>query len=90
MLTFATPVSISANTTYIASYWTQLGFSLTQNAFNNAGVDSAPLHLLKNGVDGPNAVYKYGAGGIFPTDTYLASNYWADVVFTYRTVLVHD
>lgn len=83
VLQFATPVSISANTTYVASYWTQSGFSLTQNAFYNAGVDNGPLHLLKNGVDGPNAVFKYGGGGIFPTDTYLASNYWVDIVFTY-------
>ncbi len=83
VLNFATPVVISANTTYIASYWTQLGFPLTQSAFYNAGIDNAPLHLLKEGVDGSNSVYKYGPGGVFPTDSYKASNYFADVLFSY-------
>ena len=34
-----------------------------------------------DGVDGPNGVYRYGAGGVFPTDTYQSTNYWVDVVF---------
>ncbi len=82
-LTFATPVGIAANTTYIASYHTGVGFIDTQLAFVNSGVDNGPLHLLKSGVDGPNSVFRYGPGGVFPTDTYLASNYWVDVVFSY-------
>ena len=46
-----------------------------------AGVDNAPLHALRNGIDGGNGVYRYGAGGAFPTNTFSASNYWVDVVF---------
>ena len=30
------------------------------------GVDSPPLHALADGVDGPNGVYSYGAGGRLP------------------------
>jgi len=82
-LTFATPVGIAAGTTYIASYHTEVGFIDTQFAFGNSGVDNGPLHLLQSGVDGPNSVFKYGPGGVFPTDTYRDSNYWVDVVLSY-------
>jgi hypothetical protein len=44
-------------------------------------VDNGPLHALANGVSGGNAVFRYGAGGGFPTDSYNSGNYWVDVVF---------
>jgi hypothetical protein len=43
-------------------------------------VDSAPLHALQNGTDGPNGVYRYGSSSGFPTESYGASNYWVDVI----------
>jgi hypothetical protein len=49
--------------------------------FLNSGVDNPPLHALRDGVDGPNGVYVYGSGGVFPNQTYDAGNYWVDVVF---------
>jgi hypothetical protein len=73
-------VAIRANTTYIVSYHTDAGgYALNQNFFV-AAVDNPPLHALRDGQDGPNGVYLYGPGG-FPTETYLSSNYWVDVVF---------
>ena len=33
-------------------------------------------------MSGANGVYHYGTGGGFPTDSWQASNYWVDVVFT--------
>ena len=80
VLTFATPVAINANTTYIASTHGTTYYA-TANALLNAGVDNAPLHALKNGVDGPNAVFAYGAGTVFPNQSFNSANYWADVVF---------
>ncbi|XZF63401.1 MAG: N,N-dimethylformamidase beta subunit family domain-containing protein [Gloeotrichia echinulata DVL01] len=80
---FATPVSISANTTYIASYHTNVGrYSIDTGYFANTGVDSPPLYALRNGVSGSNGVYKYNPNPAFPNDTYQSSNYWVDVVFT--------
>ena len=80
---FATPVSISANTTYVASYHTNVGrYSINTGYFANAGVDSPPLRALRNGVSGSNGVYKYNPNPAFPNDTYQSSNYWVDVVFT--------
>src|SRR4029078_9516368 len=65
-LNFSTPVAIAANTTYVASYHTGGRYYASENYFALVGTDSAPLHALRNGVDGLNGVYAYGAGGIFP------------------------
>jgi hypothetical protein len=79
---FATPVTITANTTYIASYHTDTGnYALTSADFASAGVDNAPLHALANGVDGANGAYIYGPSA-FPSQTFNSNNYWVDVVFT--------
>ena len=78
-----TPVTISANTTYIASYHTTGAYAATDNFFTNAltsGVLTAPSTTTAGG----NGVYAYGGTsttGLFPTSTYSAANYYADVVF---------
>ncbi|GAB1540802.1 hypothetical protein NUACC21_34710 [Scytonema sp. NUACC21] len=80
---FATPVAITANTVYIASYHTNVGFySKDENFFTNSGVNSPPLYALRNGDSGSNGIYNYSATPTFPTSSYLSSNYWVDVVFT--------
>ena len=80
--TFASPVAITANTTYVASYYAPNGrYAGDVGAFAAGGVDNAPLHALADGADGANGVYRYGAGGGFPTSTWQSSNYWVDVVF---------
>ena len=83
-VTLPTPITVAANTTYIASYYAPSGhYSADTNAFTNAGVDAPPLHALANGVDGPNGVYLYTSSqsGGFPTSTYASTNYWVDVLF---------
>jgi hypothetical protein len=78
-----TPIAITANTTYITSYFAPVGhYSVNSQYFATAGVDSPPLHALRNGVDGGNGVYAYGAAGTFPNSTFNSENYWVDVVFT--------
>ena len=80
-VTFSTPVTITANTTYVVSYHTNTGnYGVNGAYFASAGVDNAPLHALATGVDGVNGVYVYGASA-FPTQTFNAANYWVDVVF---------
>ncbi|HRN54943.1 MAG TPA: DUF4082 domain-containing protein, partial [Agriterribacter sp.] len=78
---FATPVYITANTTYIASYYSPAGyFAYTGGGLTNA-VSNSPLTALAAGADGPNGVFKYGEG--FPYDPLSGNaNYWADVLFT--------
>ncbi|MGZ4989213.1 MAG: DUF4082 domain-containing protein [Methylobacter sp.] len=80
---FSTPVAITANTVYVASYHTNVGhYSDDLNGFAATGVDNPPLHALANGVSGGNGIYVYGTGSAFPNQTWNPSNYWVDVVFT--------
>ena len=79
---FATPVSVSANTVYVASYHANNGhYSADENFFSAAGVDNPPLHALRNGVSGGDGVYSYGTSSLFPNQTWNTANYWVDVVF---------
>jgi hypothetical protein len=81
-VSFATPVQVTAGTTYVASYFAPSGgYASDAGAFANTGVDNPPLHALKSGVNGPDGVYLYSPSGGFPA-TGSTSNYWVDVVFT--------
>ncbi|MGW4637552.1 DUF4082 domain-containing protein [Sphaerisporangium sp. NPDC004334] len=79
---FATPVPISADTTYVASYHTTSGsFSKTAPYFTSQYTSGSLIALL-DGQQGGNGVYAYNSGNVFPTNTFQSSNYWVDVVFT--------
>jgi hypothetical protein len=78
---FATPVSISANTTYIVSYFAPNShYAYNSGYFASAPVNSGRLHALQNGTDGGNGVYRYGSASGFPNQSNLSANYWVDVV----------
>jgi len=86
-VTLASPVTITANTTYVASYHTSGAYVATDNFFTSA-VTSSPLTAPSTTTAGGNGVYSYGGtntAGIFPTSTFAAANYWADVVFNSST-----
>jgi hypothetical protein len=75
-LTFTSPVSVTAGTTYIASYSTSaFHYSYTPNGLSSPVV-SGPLKTLASG-----GVYQYGAAGTFPANS-GSTNYWVDVTFT--------
>ena len=79
---FATPVAITANTVYVASYHAPNGrYAADSSYFANSGIDSGVLHFLQNGVSGGNGVFTYSATSTFPTSTFQATNYWVDLVF---------
>jgi hypothetical protein len=81
---FSTPVAITANTVYVASYHTYVGeYSVNQGYFAT-GFDNPPLHALQDGVSGGNGVFLQGAGG-FPTNSFQSDNYWIDVLFNTGT-----
>lgn len=81
-VTFATPVQVTAGTTYVASYHTTKGWYSASNNGMSQGVDNPPLRALPDGWGGVgNGLYRYGARA-FPNQTYGATNYWVDVVFT--------
>ena len=77
---FPTSISISANTTYVASYYTSNGdyadgyYGLTNGATNG------PLVAPASGASGGNGVYVYAKS--FPASTWEESNYYVDIAFT--------
>jgi hypothetical protein len=81
-VTFPSPVTVTANTTYIASYYAPAGhYAYDLHYFSGHTAESPPLSALADGASGGNGVFKYGLTSSFPSDTYQASNYWVDVVF---------
>jgi hypothetical protein len=81
-VTFSTPVSINANTTYLASYHAPAGGYAADANFFNSGIDNSPFHVPSSSTAGGNGVFAYGAGSVFPNQSFNATNYWVDAVFT--------
>ncbi|MBI1759636.1 MAG: DUF4082 domain-containing protein [Actinobacteria bacterium] len=78
-LMFASPVSIAANTPYVASYTvTAGGYAADSQYFERGEATSVPLHAPATGAGTPNGVY--GLGTAFPDRTYRGANYWVDVI----------
>ncbi len=77
---FASPIGIAADTTYVISYYAPNGhYSVTEGYFASARTNGT-LTALQSGTDGGNGVYKYGSSSAFPNQSYNQSNYWVDVV----------
>ncbi|HTJ56868.1 MAG TPA: DUF4082 domain-containing protein [Devosiaceae bacterium] len=74
-VTFSNPVTITAGTTYVASYHSNGHYTATSGYFNTAHT-SGPLTASTS-----NGLYTYGTGNVFPTSTFGGSNYWVDVVY---------
>ena len=82
-VTFSSPVQITANTVYVASYHAPNGrYSADGGYFANSGVYNAPIRLLQSGVSGGNGVYRYTTTSAFPSSSFNSTNYWVDVVFS--------
>jgi hypothetical protein len=77
---FATPIQITAGTTYVVGYHSNGFYSADNNYFTSA-VTNGPLTAPSSAASGGNGVYAYGSASAFPTNTFNASNYWVDVVF---------
>jgi hypothetical protein len=56
-------------------------FRADNNYFATSGVDSPPLHAVKEGDSGGNGVFAYTATSAFPTSSYQSTNYRVDIVF---------
>lgn len=75
-VSFASPVAITAGTSYVISYHTNSGhYSVSRSALASQ-IESGPLNAMANG-----GVYAYNANSVMPTQTYQSSNYFVDVVF---------
>ena len=82
---FSTPIAVTANTVYTASYFAPAGhYAADVGYFLNSGVSNPPLQALANGAQGANGVYVASATGGFPSLSFNsnATNYWVDVIDT--------
>jgi hypothetical protein len=76
-LDFSSPVTITAGTTYVTAYHTDVGhYAFTSSGLSSA-VTNGPLTALASG-----GVYAYGSANAFPSNSFNASNYWVDVVYS--------
>ncbi|MBF0677746.1 MAG: DUF4082 domain-containing protein [Devosia sp.] len=77
---FATPIAITAGTTYVISYHTNGNYSVTGRGLVES-VTSGPLTAPSSTSSGGNGLYGYGTASAFPTSSYNSANYHVDVVF---------
>jgi hypothetical protein len=75
---FSSPVTISANTTYVISYTAPYGAHAHDQYYRWSTLASGSLHVAGSAP----GVYTYGSGVLFPTSTFNNSNYWVDVMFS--------
>jgi hypothetical protein len=80
--TLAKPIAITAGTTYVVSYHTNVGHYAEDDYFFTSAYNNAPLHGLLSTTSSPNGVYGYGSAGTFPTQVWNSSNYYVDVVLS--------
>ena len=80
-VTFASPIAVTAGTTYVAGYFAPNGrYSYSSAAFASSGLSNPPLLALAN-TTSANGVYNYSSESSFPASSYNATNYWVDVMF---------
>ncbi|MFY9976409.1 MAG: N,N-dimethylformamidase beta subunit family domain-containing protein, partial [Chromatiaceae bacterium] len=77
---FTSPVAITADTVYVASYHAPVGRYSADTGYFASAYTNGPLTALASS-ESVNGVYQYGLGG-FPTSSYLSTNYWVDVIMT--------
>jgi Domain of unknown function (DUF4082)/Bacterial Ig-like domain/Bacterial Ig domain len=82
-MTFANPVEINADTTYVVSYWDPDGDYSSDTDLFDWPLNTPPLTAVQANYassSGGNGVYAVG-GQTFPTQTYNGSSYAVDVIF---------
>ncbi|HKP53747.1 MAG TPA: N,N-dimethylformamidase beta subunit family domain-containing protein [Chloroflexia bacterium] len=87
-VTFATPITVTANITYVASYHAPQGhYSVDRGymGFAASGHGVWPIKSLQSSVAGGNGVYTYYSTPAFPSSTFKETNYGVDVVFVTST-----
>jgi hypothetical protein len=76
---FASPIPISANTTYVAAYYSPSGEGAGDPEELKNGVTNGPLTAPASSAVGGNGVYN--SKNAFPKSSHEASNYYVDVLF---------
>ena len=85
--TFATPVAVTANTTYVASYFTPTRYSVSSALLRDRGDHARPADRARerHRRRQRRLPLQRHAPAPSPTSTCNSENYWVDVVFTEAT-----
>ncbi|OLE20736.1 MAG: hypothetical protein AUG49_24105 [Catenulispora sp. 13_1_20CM_3_70_7] len=81
-LAFATPVAVTAGTTYVASYHAPVGKYLYTTGYFTYPRQNYPLTAPAATGSQGNGVYGYGNSTTFPGSASNGTDYWVDVVFS--------
>ena len=80
---FPTPVPIISGATYIVSYHTTVGhYAADPGYFAGSEAVNGLLHGLRDDAAGGNGVFAYGPSSAFPVNSFGATNYWVDIIFS--------
>ncbi len=78
---FNSPVAVTANTIYVASYHSPTGYYALTNSYFITDHTHGPLTAIaKTGTNG-NGLYQYSTTPVFPSSNFESENFWVDVVF---------
>ena len=83
-VSFISPIEITANTVYVATYYSPTGFySDTDHGLTDSIVRGPLTSLASNDLegDGINGVFIYGPPRAFPNQGFHDANYWVDVKY---------
>ncbi|MBI5530722.1 MAG: DUF4082 domain-containing protein [Candidatus Doudnabacteria bacterium] len=80
-VTLSSPVAITAGTTYVVSYHAPSAHYAFDKNYFTVKYDNSPLHAPVNA-----GLYAYGSSRVFPSSSYMATNYWVDVAVTVGTI----
>ena len=78
----AQPVAVTANTTYVVSYHAAAGRFAWSPGYFGSEAGSGLLRAPSSAASGGNGVYHYGSSSGFPDESWNATNYWVDAVFS--------
>ncbi|MDX6355896.1 MAG: hypothetical protein QOF98_2799, partial [Streptomyces sp.] len=82
LLSFATPVPITAGTSYVVSYHAPSGHYAVDGGYFAGAHQSYPLTATADTVGSPNGLYRYGSDTAFPNSSYGSANYWVAPIFS--------
>lgn len=77
---FASPIAITAGTTYVASHFAPVGHYSANSNYFASDYTNGTLTAPSSATAGGNGVYRYANTSSFPNQTYNATNYWVDPI----------
>jgi hypothetical protein len=78
---FSSPVAVSPGSSYVVSYFDPVGHYSDTAGGLATGAATPPLYATANSTSA-NGLFAYGSAPTFPTNSYNATNYWVDPIFT--------